>query len=477
MSQVKSLPARAVRNVAVAAGVIHVVRRIAQSARAQRDGHISHSEAAYAAAETRVLIMGGGFGGLETALTLDKELHQAGQAGKVSVLVVDRNNDLLFTPLLWTVADGRAGPNGVVVPLRSFQRGRRFHILHAEVTGIDLGQRIVSTSFGDQPYDYLVLAVGSVTSVPDLPGLRTYGRRFHSPADAVDLRNTIIDAVEAAHQTTDPEERRAWLTFVVGGGGDTGIELAATIHDYLSVGLLARYPWLAVAPVRIVVVGRADRLIPMSDPRTSDAVRRVLQREGIEILTGVAIRGASAKVVQTTAGDIPARTLFWAAGITAPPLVQALSVEKARNGAVLVNDHLRIDTHPEVFVVGDAAWAIDPETGSGVPPTAQAAQHEGRYVGKTIAAELRGAPVRPFRFATRGHLALLGNRTGVAEVKGFTFTGFPAWLLWHLYYLYAIPSWRNRLQLGSDWLLSWLTGRETGQLRLVERTTPADGDR
>lgn len=467
---------RPVRRVALGAGVILAARRIAQFLSARRDGHVSHTAAAYEAAKTRVLILGGGFGGLETALTLDTELRMAEMAGDVSVLVVDRNNDLLFTPLLWTVADGRASPNDVIVPLRSFQRGRRFHILHAEITGIDLDQQLVSTSAGDRSFDYLVLALGSVTSVPDLPGLRTFGRRFHAPADAVDLRNTIIDAVEAAHQATDPQERRAWLSFVVGGGGDTGIELAATIHDYLTAGLLAKYPWLSGEPIRIVVVGRADRLIPMSDHRTSDLVRRVLQREGIEVLTGVTITGATADVVHTSTGDIPARTLFWAAGISAPPLVQALPVEKARNGAVLVNDQLRIDTHPHVFVVGDAAWVIVPETGAGVPPTAQAAQHEGRYVGKTIAAELRGDPVRPFRFVTRGHLALLGNRTGVAEVKGITFSGFPAWLLWHLYYLSAIPSWRNRLHLGTDWLLSWITGRDTGQLRLDGRTRPSAGD-
>lgn len=200
----------------------------------------------------------------------------------MNVLVVDRNNDLLFTPLLSTVADGLASPNDVIVPLRSFQRGRRFHILHTEVTGIDLDQRLVSISAGDRSFDYLILALGSATSVPDLPG-RTLGRQFHAPADAVDLRNTIIDAVEAAHRSTDPTEHQAWLSIVVGGGGDTGIELATTIHDFLTAGLLAKYPWLSSEPVRIVVVGRADHLIPMSEPRTSELVRRVLDQEGIEV--------------------------------------------------------------------------------------------------------------------------------------------------------------------------------------------------
>lgn len=436
------------------------------------DQHVSETDAGYAAAETRVLILGGGFAGLHAALTLDKELERSGHAHKASVLVVDRSNDLLFTPLLWSVADGRASPNDVVVPIRSFQRGRRFHVLHAEVTGIDLHGRTISTTAGDRPYDYLVIALGSVTAVPDLPGLRTFGRVFDSPADAVDLRNTIIDAVEAAHQTTDPHERRAWLTFVVGGGGDTGIELAATIRDYLSAGLFAEYPWLADAPVRIVVVGRADRLIPMSNARTSESVRRVLTQQGIEVLTGVSIDSVTADAVQTSAGEIPARTIFWAAGISAPEIVQALPVEKARNGAVIVNDQLRVDGFPNVFVVGDAAWAVNPETETGVPPTAQAARYEGRYVGEAIASELRGEPIRPFRFVPRGHLALLGHRTGIAEIKGFTFSGLPAWLLWHLYYLFAIPSWRNRLHLGADWLLAWLTGRETAQLRLGRQITP-----
>lgn len=425
--------------------------------------HRSETEAEYRTAATRVLILGGGFGGMAAALALDRRLKD--RPG-TSVLVVDRDNDLLYTPLLWTVADGRANPNAVVVPIRAFQRDRAFHVLHATVEGIDLERREVATSAGSRPYDRLVIALGSRTALPDLPGLREHALPFHSPADALQLRNVLIDAVETAHQRGDEAERRAWLTFVVGGGGDTGVELAATIRGYLADALTAGYPWLADAPVRVVVVGRADRVVPMSTRRTSAAVRQALAAAGIEVLTGTAIEEVTERAVRTSKGKIPARTLFWAAGIMPPPVVAGLPVGHARNGALLVDDRLRLPNRPEVYAIGDSAWAFDAATGEPVPPMGQAAEHAGRYVGAAIAETVAGREPAPFRFRTKGRLALLGGGRGVAEIGPWTITGRPAWLLWHGYYLSRIPSWRNRIRLMADWLLSGLTGRETGQLRL-----------
>jgi NADH dehydrogenase FAD-containing subunit len=243
----------------------------------------------------------------------------------------------------------------------------------------------------------------------------------------------------------------------------------------LATGLLAEYPWLADTPPRVVVVGRADRLVPMSEPSTSDAVRRVLEEEGIEVRTGVAIEAVSDRSVRTSSGEIPARTLFWAAGIVAPPPVRELPVEHARNGALVVDDHLRLPGYPDVYVVGDAAWAFDAETRAAVPPTAQAAEHEGRYVAEAIAAGLAGQETAPFRFRPLGHLALLGHGTGVARIGPFTLTGRLAWLLWHGYYVSHIPSWRNRLRLLADWLLTGVTGRETAQLPLGRGSSVGDG--
>jgi len=351
-------------------------------------------------------------------------------------------------------------------PIRDFQKGRRFHVLHAEVESIDLDRKEVRMSTDSYPYDILLIALGSHTAVPDLPGLREHALPFHTPADALQLRNHLIDAVEAAHHATDPVERQEWLTFVVGGAGDTGVELAAIIHDYITTGLFSEYPWLANAPIRVVVVGRAERILPMSEPNTSHLVQRELEKEGIEVLTGRSIKGVTETEVETSAGVIPARTLFWSAGITAPDVVGQLPVRHERNDAVIVDDHLRIPRHPEVYVIGDSAWAYAPATSAPVPATAQSARQQGYYVGKAIATECAGRPAQPYRYTTLGHLALLGRHTGVAEVGPIAFTGLGAWVFWHLVYLQRNPSWAQRIHMVVDWLLSGILGREIGQLRL-----------
>jgi NADH:ubiquinone reductase (H+-translocating) len=198
-------------------------------------------------------------------------------------------------------------------------------------------------------------------------------------------------------------------------------------------------------------------------------VQRELEASGIEVLTGVAIEAVTEGSVVTSTGEIPAHTLFWAAGISPPPVVRDLPVEHARNGAIVVDGRLCVPEHPEVFVVGDAAWAYDAVTRAPVPPTAQAAQYAGRYVATAIATRLAGGEVPPFHFAPKGHLALLGHRTGVAQVGPLLFTGWPAWLLWHAYYLARIPAWRNRLHLAADLALATLTGRATAQFPLDGR--------
>src|SRR3989475_552093 len=449
---------------AVVVGIALVGRRLMRPrVDKRRSEHVSQSEESYRSAGTRILVFGAGLGGLAAAVKLDQQLRPSDDT---SILAVARNNDMLFTPLLWTVANGRTSPNNVVVPIRNFQKGRGFHVLHAEIESIDLDRKEVRASGDTRPYDILVIALGSHTAVPDLPGLREHALPFHTPADALQLRNHLIDAIEAAHQANDPAERQEWLTFVVGGAGDTGIELAAIIHDYITTGLFGEYPWLADAPIRVVVVGRAEHILPMSKPHTSHLVRQALEKEGIEVLTGRSITGVTETTGETSAEVIPARTLFWAAGTTAPEMVRQLPTKQARNGAVVVDDHLRIPGHPDVYVIGDSAWAYDSTTNAPVPPTAQASRQQGYYVGKAIATEYAGRPAQPYRYTMLGHLALLGRSTGVAELGPITFTGLPAWVFWHLVYLQRNPSWAKRIRLVIDWLLAGILGRETGQLRL-----------
>lgn len=432
--------------------------------RKRRLAHESQSEETYRSASIRILILGAGFGGLSTALQLEHTLDR--EHTNSSILVIDRNNDMLFTPLLWTVANGRTSPNNVVVPIRNFQRGRHFHVLHAEVEVIDLERKEVKTSAGVRPYDVLVIALGSHTAIPNLPGLREHAFPFHTPADALQLRNHLIDAIEAAHQTTDPKEKQEWLTFMVGGAGDTGVELAAIIHDYINTGLFKEYPWLEDEPIRVIVVGRAQRVLPMSDERTSNLVLHTLVREGIEVMTGAEIKVVTENSVETTSGTIAARNLFWAAGITAADILRQLPVEHARNGALIVDQYLRIPGYDHGYVIGDSSWAYDSLTQQAVPPTAQAARQQGHYIAQAIAAQCSGNVVEPYRYTTLGHLALLGHYMGVAEIGHLAFDGLTAWFLWHVVYLLRNPSWIKRIRLVVDWILTGILGREIGQLRL-----------
>lgn len=437
---------------------------------AGRPRHRSESLEMYERARTRILILGAGFGGLTTALQLSRRL---GDRRDVSILLVDRGNTQLFYPMLWTVADGRANPSDVAVAIRAFQRARPFHILHATIDAIDIERREARTSAGTRPYDILVIGLGSVTAVPDIPGLRDHALLFHSPADAMQLRNHVIDALETAHQCEDPEDRAAWLTFVVGGGGDTGCELAAVINDYVRRGLLRQYPWLVDTPPRVVVVERMGRLMPLARQEVSVQVTRLLEAQGVQIRTGAGVERVTDTAVDTSHGSIPTHTVFWAAGTTAPGAVRDLPLEHARNGALTVDTQLRARGHDEIYVVGDAAWIDDPTSGGPVPPTAQAAEQEGRYIAEAIATSVAGAPPPgPFHFSSRGHFTLLGGHTAVSEVGPLVLTGLPAWLLWHGYYLAHIPAWRNRLHLVTDWALAAIAGRETGQLPLQADVPP-----
>jgi NADH dehydrogenase len=440
-----------------------------------RPVHLSESEQAFLRARQRVVVLGAGFGGLAATLALDRLLSN--DEG-VSILLIDRNNRTLFNPLLWTVADGRASPIDVVVPIRDFQRGRRFHILQAEVQGLDLERREVHLDAGVRPYDYLVIALGSVTNFPPVPGVER-ALPFRSPGDAISLRDHLIDAVEAAHRATSPEERAAWLTFVVTGGGDTGVELAGAIQSYLARGLLDEYPWLArdggQPAFRVVIVGRGPVLVPMANHAESATTRRILEQQGIEVQTDTAVEAIRPGVVVTSRGDIASRTVFWAAGIAPSPVLRDLPVEHNKGGVLVVDQQLRLKEHPEVYVVGDAAWIFDAD-GKPLPPTAQAAEHAGAYAGKAIANAIRGdTSTEPFRFRPRGHLSLLGSGQALATVGPLRFSGRLAWLTWHAYYLYRIPSLKRQVSLVGSWLLAWIFGREVAELR-VEPARAASPD-
>ena len=448
---------------AVGAAGLAVARR--RSSRRRR--HTTQDVQEWEHAQTKILIVGAGFGGVAAALALDRRLRSDPSA---SILLVDRGNAQLFVPLLWTVAQGRANAEDVLVPLRSHQRGRSFHILHADVQRVDLERRTVTTSAGDRTYDRLIIALGSVTTIPDkVPGAREHALVFRSPADAMQLRNRIIDALEGAHQSVDVATRRAWLTFVVIGGGDTGTELAATMNDFARHAMEKEYPWLVDDPIRVVVVEAENRLSPLSAEATSRRIRESLERRGIIVHTGTNVERVGGDGVY--AGDlmIPTHTVYWSAGISPPQLIRDIDAEHAKNGALLVDERLRVRGKSDVYAIGDNAWAVDSESGQAVPALAQAAEREASYVAGAIAAGLHGTVPKPFRFKKLGQMTLLGNYDAVAEIGNVTFTGPFAWFLWHAYYAMHLGSGRTRVHLVTAWFMAALFGRDTSEIPLNAR--------
>lgn len=442
------------------AALVYAVRRTT----VPRRRHASQSAESWEQSRNKILILGGGFGGIATALALDRQLRGDPDA---SVLLVDRGNAQLFVPLLWTVADGRASAAHVMVPIRSYQRGRAFHVLHAEVQHIDLDRRVVVTSAGERAYDRLVIALGSVTTVPEkIPGASEHAHVFRTPADAMELRNRIIDALEGAHQTDSAEDRSAWLTFVVIGGGDTGTELAATIYDFVRQAIQKEYPWLVDAAVCVTVIEALDRLVPLSSEMVSRRVRKSLERRGIVVRTGAGVDRIDDGAVYAGGSTIPTHTVFWSAGIAPPQLVRDIEADHAKNGALLVDERLRVRPRHEVYAIGDNAWAVDSVTGNPVPALAQAAEREAHHVARAIVADLHGTSSKPFRFNKLGQMTLLGNYDAVVEIGPVTISGPVAWFAWHAYYALHVGSWRTRILLVTGWLMAALLGRETSEIPL-----------
>ncbi len=401
---------------------------------------------------TRVLILGGGFAGLATARHLERQLRSDHQ---VAVTLISRDNFLLFTPMLAEVAIGAVAPSHVTVPLRSLLR--RVQVWQAEVSAIDLGARVVTVRHAASghehrlPYDQLVLALGAVSSYHGVSGAAEYTLGFKTLADAAQARARIVDCFEQAAIETDPAIRRALLTFVVAGGGYTGVELAAALADFLRE-LRRYYPALARERLHLVLAHHGPRLLEELPEQAAAYTLRLLQREGIAVRLRTAVSRVAADCVELSPGGVlPTHTVFWAAGVAPNPLVETLPLPKSPHGAVVVDAHLAVPGHSGLWALGDCAAVPNPKGGT-YGPTAQNAEREGVLVAHNLLATLRGAPLRAFDYQPMGMLASLGQHRAVGQVFGWQFAGLSAWLLWRTVYLAKLPTADRRLRVGLDWL-------------------------
>ena len=397
----------------------------------------------------RVVIVGAGFGGLEAAKALSGAAYR--------VTVIDRRNYHLFQPLLYQVATAALSPADIAAPIRGILRhAKNCSVLLSTVTGVDTANRTVMTDRGVVPYDHLVLATGARHAYfghdewePFAPGLKKI-------EDATEVRRRILLAFERAETESSLEERTRLLTFIVVGGGPTGVEMAGAIAELARNALAADFRNIDPRDARIVLVEAGPRLLPAFDPKLSEYARKALTDLGVEVILGEAVTDAGPAGAIVGERRIEARTMMWAAGVRASPAGKWLGVETDRAGRIPVNPDLSLPGHPEIFVLGDAALVKD-EAGRPLPGVATVAQQQGRYLAGLLEYRARGKNLPPFRFRDPGQMATIGRNRAIAEIGSLRFTGFIAWVLWSFIHIYGLIGFRNRFVVALSWFWSYLT--------------------
>jgi len=410
----------------------------------------------------RVAILGGGFGGLEAA----KALRRA----PVQVTLVDRRNHHLFQPLLYQVATAALNPSDIATPIRRILRHQaNAEVILGEATAVDVPGRRVLLRDGVVPYDFLVVATGATHAYfghpeweKDAPGLKTL-------EDAIDIRRRVLLAYEAAERDEDPARRDEWLTFVVVGGGPTGVELAGALAEIARHVLARDFRRIDPRKARVVLIEAGPRILPSYVPELSERAAARLRHMGCEVLVGTPVTGVDGEGVSVGGRRIRSRCVIWAAGVAPSPLARSLGAPLDRLGRVKVEPDLSIGGAPEVFVIGDLA-AVDDREGKPVPGLAPPAIQGGRHAARQIQRTLRGEAREPFHYLDKGTLATIGRNAAVAQIGRLRTEGFFAWVLWLLVHILMLIGFRNRVLVLAEW--AWTYLRYERGARLITGAVP-----
>ena len=405
----------------------------------------------------RVVIIGAGFGGLEAAKALKRAAAE--------VTVIDRQNHHCFQPLLYQVATAALSPADIAWPIRHILRPQRnATVLMEDVRAIDTDKKCLRTQFGVVPYDYLVIATGAMHSYFGHDDWSEYAPGLKRIEDATRVRRSILIAFERAEVIQNQDEQRRLLTFVIVGGGATGVEMAGAIADVARQTLAADFRRIDPRSARIVLIEAGPRLLPAFPQGLSDYARDTLTRVGVDVKTDTLVTKCDARGVDVKDGRIDAGTVIWAAGVTASPAARWLNVEADHAGRVKVRPDLSVPDHPDVFVVGDTA-AISDAKGHPVPGIAPAAKQMGKYVGKLISARIAGrGPVKAFHYIHLGELATIGRRAAVVKFGRLELRGFAGWVFWSLAHIYFLIGLRNRFVVAFNWFWDYITFQRGARL-------------
>jgi NADH dehydrogenase len=414
---------------------------------------------------TRVVVLGGGFAGIETVSALERHLH--GRTDVEITLVSDRNY-LLFTPLLPQVGSSLVEPRHIIQPIRDVRGSRAFRFRRDRVESIDFERRRVLMAEGTLDYDRLVIAMGGVTPTFGIPGVEEHALGYKWLEDAVLLRDHIIDLAEHADHEPDAVERRRLLTVCVVGGGYTGVELIAELQDFFHSYVVPRYRGIEAGDYRLLVVEAGSEILRGVHPTLAERARVKLWREGIEIRTGTRVTRVLPGAIEVAGGErIVVGLTVWAAGVKGHPVLAHLPVERDKLGRVVVDEHMRVPGRPDVYGAGDAVTVSGrPEASIPIIPAALA---HGRLVAANLVADLAGRPLSRLTFAPQGMLVSLGERDAVVEVMGLRFSGYPAWLFWNALHLYKLVGLRKQLQVALDWWLATFFPRDSAIMRQPPR--------
>jgi NADH dehydrogenase len=396
-----------------------------------------------------VAIIGGGFGGLRAAQALKK--------APVEVVLIDRNNYHLFQPLLYQVATAGLSPGEIAQPLRTiFRRQKNFRFRLAEVKEVKLEEKVLLSSTGSISYDYIILAIGSQTTFFGLDSVERNGLYLKDLDNAISIRNQLLSCFELAEQEQDPERRSSLLTFVIVGGGPTGVECAGAISELIRLVLIKDYPDLNFSDVHVLLFEMQDHLLDGFPENLQINAKQELQSKRVEVILGArVIEFAGGEVKFSDGNVVQSETLIWAAGVRAGNLADHLGVKQARQGRITVSSTLQIPVHPHAFVIGDSAYIE--EEGYPLPMMAPVAIQQGELAAKNILHSIKDEPLETFTYKDPGSLATIGRNKAVARIGKLKFSGFLAWVVWLVVHIYWLIGFRNRLLVLINWIWDYFS--------------------
>jgi len=426
------------------------------------DAHEIFAHKTDSPSKKKVLILGGGFGGMHVLKELQKKLD----VKNTKIVIVSEKNYFLFTPMLPEVASGMLNPRDITMPIREFCTSAKF--FQADVFSIDLEQKLVTITrkFDGKnhslEYDYLILALGSINNFYGIKSLEENSFTIKTVEDAIELRNQIISMMEIAAQTGSIELQKKFLTFSVVGAGFAGVEIIGEINHFVRKSAKQAYPSIIAKNINMILISSRNEILPELNSKLGQSARSYLEKMGVRIISNMKAVEAGESHVELSDGEIiPCTTLIWTGGVTTSPVISSLNCEHDNSGRVLVDKYLRLKEHPEVFALGDCAAIKDTDTGKFYPPTAQHALRASKIVGQNIKKTVTGdINLYEFSYHSKGMMATIGNKAGVASLMGRSITGVLAWIIWRTYYLARLPTFESKVKIGVGWAINLFFGTD-----------------